>query len=172
MTTVIELIEQMQATCKAKQFHISLVAALVLPDICSALESANGEASGSKYRAWVDKWLSPKYGDSTGTSLSGETCYYYRCAVLHQNRSLHPKLQFERVAFLEPNGSITMHDCIINNVLVIDIPSFCEDISEAVSKWLESAKITPEFKTNIKSSMQRYPSEVVGVSMPGLYAYA
>jgi hypothetical protein len=169
---VIELIEQMLEASKAKHFHIALVAALVLPDICAALESTDGQATGAKYKAWTDKWLSPKYGDVTGTSLSGDTCYYYRCAVLHQNRSLHPKLGFERVAFLEPNGSVTMHDCVINNVLVIDIPSFCQDMSEAVSEWLRAAEGTVEYKTNVRNGMQRFPSDVVGVSMPDLFVYA
>ena len=169
---MIELIEQMLEASRTKHFHISLVAALVLPDICGALESSDGQATGVKYKAWVDKWLSPKYGDATGTSFSGSTCYYYRCAVLNQNRSLHPKLGFERVAFLEPNGSITMHDCVINNVLVIDIPTFCQDMSEAVSEWLRVAEGTVEYKANIRNGMQRFPSEVVGVSMPGLFVYA
>lgn len=169
---MIELVEQMLECSRAQRFHIALVAALALPDICSALESSDGQATGVKYKAWVDKWLSPKYGDATGTSLSGETCYYYRCAVLHQNRSLHPKLRFDRVAFLEPNVSITMHDCVINNVLVVDIPTFCQDMADAVSEWIRLAEITADYKVNIRNSMQRFPSELVGVAMPGLFVYA
>jgi hypothetical protein len=167
-----ELLEQMLEATKAKHFHIALITALIFPDICGALESPDGEASGVKYKSWVDKWLSPKYGDASGTSLSGSTCYFYRCALLHQNRAVHPKLDFERVAFLEPNGSATMHDCVINNVLVIDIPLFCQDMSEAVSEWLKVAESTDTYKANITKAMKRYPSEIVGISMPGLFAYA
>jgi hypothetical protein len=160
---MIDHITQMLAASKAGHFHVALVAALVLPDVCGALESTDGLATGTKYKAWVDQWVSPKYGGSTGTSFSGETCYYYRCAVLHQSRASHPKLEFDRVAFLEPNGSITMHDCIINNVLVIDIPTLCEDMIDAVRDWLKVVESTVDFKVNVKNSIRRYPSEIVGL---------
>ncbi len=166
-----ELIAQILASSKAGHFHIALVAALILPDVCGALESPDGQATGAKYRAWIDKWLSPKYGDATGTSFSGETCYFYRCAMLHQGRASHPKLEFERVAFLEPNRSLAIHDCIINNVLVIDIPTFCEDMVDAVSEWLSLVEGTVEFKANVKSGIRRLPSDLVGVGSE-LFIYA
>lgn len=158
-----ELIDQMLAASKSGQFHIALVAALILPDICSALESHDGQASGPKYMAWVDRWISPRYGDESGTSFSGETCWYYRCAMLHQGRAKHPKLEFERVAFLESNGAITMHDSVINNVLVIDIPTFCQDMVEAVRGWLTDVEGTANFRTNVQSSLKRFPSRVIGL---------
>ncbi len=167
-----ELIDQMLTACKSRQFHLALVAALVLPDVCSALESQDGQASGAKYKAWVEKWLSPKYGCPSATSLSGDTCYYYRCSLLHQNRAHHPKLSFIRVAFLEPNDSTTMHDCGINNVLVIDIPTFCQDMADAVSEWLTSAQATPQFNKNIQLGLRRYPSDFVGIRGSSLFVYA
>ena len=65
-----------------------------------------------------------------------------------------------------------MHDCVINNVLVIDIPSFCQDMSEAVTEWLRVTECTANYKTNVKNGMQRFPSDVVGISMPSLFVYA
>lgn len=168
---MIELIDQMLTASKNRQFHLALVAALVMPDVCGAIESPTGEASGSKYKSWVEKWLSPKYGDGLETSLSGDTCYYYRCSLLHQNRAHHPKLKFVRVAFLEPNDRITMHDCVINNVLVIDIPTFCQDMADAVSVWLDSQQANPQFKQNLQLGLQRFPSEMVGLGS-NLFVYA
>lgn len=169
--SMIELIDQMLVASKNRQFHLALVAALLLPDVCGALESPDGQASGSKYKSWVEKWMSPKYGDASATSLSGDTCWYYRCSLLHQNRAHHPRLEFVRVAFLEPNDSITMHDCVINNVLVIDIPTFCQDMADAVSEWLATVQANPVFNQNLQHGLQRFPSEVVGLGS-SLFVYA
>jgi len=56
---MIDHITQMLAASKAGHFHVALVAALVLPDMCGALESTDGLATGTKYKAWVDQWVSP-----------------------------------------------------------------------------------------------------------------
>jgi hypothetical protein len=56
-----------------------------------------------------------------------------------------------------------MHDCIINNVLVIDIPTLCEDMIDAVRDWLKVVESTVDFKVNVKNSIRRYPSEIVGL---------
>jgi hypothetical protein len=45
-------------------------------------------------------------------------------------------------------------------------------MSEAVSEWLEVAESKDTYKANINKAMRRYPSEIVGISMPGLFAYA
>jgi hypothetical protein len=80
-------------------------------------------------------------------------------------------LEFVRVAFLEPNDSITMHDCVINNVLVIDIPTFCQDMADAVSEWLATVEANPVFNQNLQHGLQRFPSEVVGLGS-SLFVYA
>ncbi|MGB7816656.1 MAG: hypothetical protein WBL28_09940 [Methylotenera sp.] len=158
-----DILDQIKSASDHGLYHVALISALAVPDICGALESSDGQATGVKYKKWFDQWISLKYGDSTGTSFSGETCYFYRCAVLHQGRASHAKSQFSRVAFLEPNGILSMHDCIINNVLIIDIPTFCDDMIDGAAQWLKQIENNPVFKNNFAHRMQRYPSGIVGV---------
>jgi hypothetical protein len=54
---------------------------------------------------------------------------------------------------------------------VIDIPTFCQDMADAVSEWLATVQDNPVFKQNLELGMQRFPSEVVGLGS-SLFVYA
>ena len=57
----------------------------MLPDICGALESDNGFASGERYKAWYDAWLGPKYAEvGMHYSFTADDLWYLRCALAHQ----------------------------------------------------------------------------------------
>jgi len=56
-------------------------------------------------------------------------------------------------------------------VLVIDIPTLCEDMIDAVRDWLKVVESTVDFKANVKNSIRRYPSEIVGLGS-NLHVYA
>lgn len=56
-TECIELyLEQIEACLQEKLYLPALASALSLPDICAALESDNGESSGTKYQKWYDEY--------------------------------------------------------------------------------------------------------------------
>jgi hypothetical protein len=85
-----DLFQQIDCAVGANLYYVALLAALSLPDICGAMESDDGEATGQRYIAWFNRWVAPKYTVRGAPSLTGEVCYYYRCSALHQGRAAPP----------------------------------------------------------------------------------
>lgn len=152
-----ELLDELNKVAGAGFYSIALFTSLALPDICAAIESDDGRASGAKYKAWFDQWVAPKYPSYPpgSTTLTGETCYAYRCGLLHQGRTMHEKLGYARVLFLPPAG-FTVHNSIFNDALVIDIPSFVKDISESIREWLGTVAGTQNFDRHYSNFMKRH----------------
>lgn len=109
-------------------YQASLVMTLCVPDICAALESNNGQASGKKYRKWFNKYISNNVG------ISSKDCYYFRCSFLHQRRTSHKKSSYSRIIFVQPTSSSTFHNNIIDGVLNIDLKIFCFEIISAARR--------------------------------------
>src|SRR5262245_45193585 len=62
---------------KNKCYWALLHLVVILPDICAALETNNGETDGDKYQKWCEKNLSnPK--------LAKQDWWAIRCGLLHQ----------------------------------------------------------------------------------------
>jgi hypothetical protein len=74
---VSELVSQVRAAANADLYYLALFGVLVLPDICGALDSDNGRASGPKYKDWVRKNVPQQAGQA-------EEIYGLRCSLLHQ----------------------------------------------------------------------------------------
>ncbi len=149
-------------------YLLALCTTLALPDICAALESENGDTSGPKYKAWFDKWVAQKMGNS----FSGTQCWGYRCGVLHQGMASNRNLGYERIIFAEPrNDGIVMHMNVIDSALNIDVRIFCQNIVDSVREWMSTAKETEIFKRNIPNLMTRHPEGlrpyIVGVPVIG-----
>jgi len=151
--TMQDLLDQIEKGLEAKLYHLSLFAALAVPDICGAIETVDGEASQAKYIKWFDEHLQSKYN----TSFNGELCYYFRCSLLHQGSSQHPKSNYKRIMFIEPNSMLSVHLSSLNGAYFIDIKDFCNDMIEACKKWLQKVEINPLFKINLDRLMRRYP---------------
>ena len=152
-----DVLNQIRAANDAGLYYVALFSALAVPDICGAIETQDGAATGQKYKACFDRWVAPKYSFHGGTTITGEVCYYYRCAALHQGRATHPRMQYSRIVFVEPNPRFIMHNNVMNDALNIDVKAFCEDIISACEAWLTAAAADPTVQSNLASSMQRYP---------------
>lgn len=136
-------------------YLLSLFSALAIPDICGAMGSENGEARPKKYKAWFDKYVTPKYNNF----LNGEDCYYFRCSLLHQGSSQHGKSNYKRVLFVETSITTnTFHNNIMNDALNIDVKIFCSDLISGAEKWLEENESTDLYKKNYDKFMRRYPN--------------
>jgi len=149
-------------------YYLSLFAVLSIPDICGAIDSENGEASKDKYVQWFNKYVARKY---TGF-LDGEDCYYFRCSLLHQGSSQHPKSNYSRVLFVEPTATTNVFHCnILNDAFNIDVRIFCNDIVECVKEWLTEVENTDLYKKNYTKFMMRHPNGlkpyIVGVPVIG-----
>ena len=162
------LLNQIHQGLEANLYYLSLFVALSIPDICGAIESENGEASGKKYEDWFENYVAPKYNGF----LSGADCYKFRCSLLHQGSSQHPKNKYSRVLFVEPSATTNVfHNNIMNDALNIDVRIFCQDIINGVNQWLQKVENTDLYKTNYDKFMRRYPDGlkpyIVGVPVIG-----
>lgn len=162
------LLDQIQIGLEDNLYYLSLFVALSIPDICGAIESQNGEASGKKYADWFDEYVAPKYN----SFLSGDDCYKFRCSLLHQGSSQHPKSNYSRIFFIEPSSTTNiLHNNIINDALNIDVSIFCRDIITGANNWLQKIENTQLYKTNYDKFMRRYPNGlkpyIVGVPVIG-----
>lgn len=153
-----DLLNQIHGAVKGQAYYLALYASMTIPDICGAMESYDGQATKSKYIAWFDKYMAPKYFACGQATLTGEACYFYRCAVLHQGRAQHPKLGFSRILFVEPGATTNVfHNNVLNDALNIDISIFCSDVLAGANAWLDETEKSPNYQKNFSLFMQRYP---------------
>lgn len=162
------LLKQIQQGLEVNLYYLSLFVALSMPDICGAIESQNGEATGKKYEDWFNEYVSPKYNNF----LSGADCYKFRCSLLHQGSSQHSNSNYSRVFFVEPSATTNVfHNNIMNDALNIDVRIFCQDIIDGVNQWLQKVENTKLYKTNHDKFIRRYPNGlkpyIVGVPVIG-----
>ena len=165
--------EQIAKSLNQSVYFLALFTALSLPDIAGAMSSSDGAASSRKYIRWYEAWVRPRFaenfrskmvskghGDLTAPNnpFTGEACYYYRCAMLHQARPSHGKLGFSKILFIEPGPSAPqVHYTVMNDALCIDLPKFCTEVLQGVSLWRAAEKGTESFQKNIESTINRYP---------------
>lgn len=153
-----ELIREIHGAIRARLYYLALGSALCLPDICAALEDANGETNGPKFRTWYRRWVV----GSGSYSLEAEECYHYRCAYLHQHRTQHSKSRYKRILFLEPGGPVTSHRCTYHEadgvILGLDIPELCDEIIGGVMNWWDAKKDDPVVQQNLNEAMRLHPA--------------
>jgi hypothetical protein len=166
------LIDQLDQSIDSEYYFLALAMALSVPDIAAAIGSNDGEANGKKYMAWYDKWVFPRFSINVNEMLqargiknpvhienpfTGAECYYYRCAMLHQARSIHAKSAFSRVMFIEPQSTThVIHYGILNDALTIDLPSFCREVTQGYRDWVAVAQEEENYKKNIANTIQHH----------------
>lgn len=144
-----EFFEQVAAVGKGPHLYLALAGALMTPDICSAMESPDGRATGERYREWFDTHLARQHlHPMDGTPiLSGADCFRLRCSFLHQGTTQHEHSGYSRVVFVEP-GPGTFHMNVLNDALNIDIGTFCQEMAGGALAWLSAAEGSENFKRN------------------------
>jgi len=154
-----ELLRQIREAIAAHSYFLALYVSLTIPDICGALEADDGQVSRARYIAWFDRYIAPNYTIRGHATLTGEVCYYYRCAVLHQGRARYPKLGYSRILFAEPGANTTVfHNKVLNDALNIDVSVFCGELLAGAEAWLVDNQASPNVLRNIASLMQRHPN--------------
>lgn len=150
------LLNQIETALQANLFYLSLFSALSIPDICGALNAPDGRATGSRYRDWYSRYVTPRYD-----TLSAEEAYQFRCSALHQGSAEpdRPK-DYERVIFLEPNQlSINVKRMSSNGrtAIMIDLKRLIPSIIEGVRQFCAESKGSEPFDSNLAGFMRRYP---------------
>ena len=181
------LVEQVESSLASRLYFLSLFTSLSIPDIAGALASENGEASGKKYAAWYETWVRPRFLENVladlppdarahvrnlENPLDGESCYQFRCSLLHQGSTQHPKSKFSRIIFIEPGATTNVvHYGRMNDALCIDLPRFCLEVLQGARAWLATHETEPEVQRNLAKFAQRHPTGlapyIVGVAVVG-----
>lgn len=143
------LLTEIEKCIEIGLYQTALGMTLSIPDICAALESNNGEASGDKYRKWFDTYVTEEVG------ISSDDCYYFRCSFLHQRSTFHKKSSYSRIVFAEPTSSNTFHSIDLMGTFVIDLKTFCYEIINAARRWLDAVENDPNFIKNKINSFKK-----------------
>ena len=160
---------------KSDLYYVALMSALAIPDMAGALTSEDGRANGRRYADWYDRWARPRLSEARGREnpLSGDACYGFRCALLHQGRSQRQGDSYSHIMFIEPgHKNYSIHYCVVGNeALLIQVNEFIEEILRGCELWLESVEGTDLFERNYNQFARRRPEGlapyVVGVPVIG-----
>lgn len=132
----------LQQTIAAENWYAAITLALTLPDICGSIDNPGKNNSQLRYAAWFEKWVGNKYkielGETKHVFMTGNDCYALRCAILHQGvddlAGHKAREKVERFIF-HHSKAIIMHCCVQDKKLLVDIPTFCNDIIDGVVAW-------------------------------------
>lgn len=141
---------------KCGLYYSSITLVLTLPDICAALASTDGFASGEKYKRWVHANLCSKY-----KSITSEDFYSLRNGVIHQGKFGHAKMQYSRIIFTIPNAQNNVfHNNIVNDALNLDAVVFCHDVLAAAREWFHQNQSDAAVMANLPRLVQFRPEGI------------
>ncbi|GGX11044.1 hypothetical protein GCM10007242_16340 [Pigmentiphaga litoralis] len=144
---------EIENTLRSNNYFSAITTALLVPDICGALGSNDGVATGAKFRQWYDENLAAQY-----ESLTAVDCYSLRCGVVHQGRFGGGRGQYARVLFTVPNAqNNTFHRIIINDCLNLDAIRFCTDVVNAGRHWFAQNQTDANVVANLPRLVQFRP---------------
>ena len=184
---MLSILDQIDQSLNARSYYLALFVALAIPDIAGALEAADGQAKPERYKNWYEKWARPRlkeqvkaeltqrgvsYDPQVENPLTGDACYRFRCSLLHQGSTQHPKSAYSRIMFIEPGATTNViHYGVMNDALCIDVPRFCREVLAGAKLWLQSVEGTEPYETNNNRFVRRHDNGlspyIVGVPVIG-----
>jgi hypothetical protein len=169
------ILKQVNVAMDYGLYYLAVAIALTLPDICAALESADGTAKPDRYKNWYREWLQPRY-----PMLEPNDVYVLRSGINHRGQSephgIQPTLNFDKVVFVIPhlsrtNSATDLH-CRIEGVtgdrtLSLDAAFFCQDVLQSVHQWYAKKATDPNVVANMPKVLtfrpDGFPPHFVGV---------
>ena len=153
-----DFLDEIEAALAARLYLVALRSALAVPDICGALGHPSGRATGPRYKAWFEENV-PEYREY----LSGERCYAFRNSLLHQGSARHERRRDDRIIFVQPGLGVFIHRARVVigegvQVVVLDLPTFVQDVIRASRSWLQSKSTDRLVWSNRLNQVQRYPN--------------
>lgn len=152
ITRMDELIRQIRLASDAGLYYLALIGALTLPDICGALGSKEGTASGSKYKDWIRANVPSQASDA-------DSIYGLRCSLMHQGRAM-PHGSVFPIAFTAPGGP-QLHNLstLVNGDQVgwMSIALFVDEVTAASEAWLAQYGKTNRVKRNLEKFARLRP---------------
>lgn len=128
---------------------LAVAMAVALPDICASLASDDGLTTPPRFKQWCEENLSgPEF-----SFITPEDFYSMRCGVLHNGRFGDLKHSVARVVFAPPGG-VTLVNCRFNDAYVYSVVDFCQNITNAVTKWVAEHEADATIQANLPRLMQ------------------
>lgn len=124
--------EQIPRLIKGDAYWALLHYIAIFPDICGALESANGEATGAQYKEWAERYIATDF-------LSAEEWYEIRCKILHQGITRGKKryANYKFVSTPDSNGTV-LHRCVVpGDILILDVRYMTDEILQGLDRWFD-----------------------------------
>ena len=130
-----------------ENWYVALFACLTMPDICGRIEFPSLSLSSERYILWFNKYLLKKYTSKVGAEqkehvfLSGEDCYALRCSFLHEGSTNITRQRIQKALddfhFNIPSKKKLVHCNQVNSTLQLQVDIFCNDVIDAIKKWLD-----------------------------------
>jgi len=126
-----------------------------LPDLCAALQSANGEADGQRYAKWCDVYVA-------NSLLSGKERYRMRCKVLHQGRATTDQAssRYAGFSFGQPSSQGHVdHLRVDGDCLNVDVGRLADEMQAGVVRWAQALEANPN-SADARHAFKNLPSLV------------
>ena len=156
MTALHKLCHSVVASISSKNWYAATVTSLTLPDICYNLddEFKSQHANAREgYASWYDRFVG-NLSEGRYSFLPGRACYYLRCKIVHQStdrisneevfvldagpgRTTDCKMKQILLIGNKPSGWL-IDQCIVGDMVVVDVDSFCNNILSGVEDWARS----------------------------------
>jgi hypothetical protein len=130
--------EDAERCLAASAYWCLLHVTVCLPDVCAALQSRDGEASGLRYEKWCNRYFGQP-------CLLGSERYQIRCKVLHQGRARTTKQpRYSNFAFGQPDASGRVdHLRVDGRTLHVDVGELYRETRRAIRQWILSLESRP-----------------------------
>src|SRR2546426_825792 len=161
MPTIVELegafrvhLEEMDRCATAKCYWALLHLTVVIPDICGALEAANGEATKTAYIDWCRRFFPP----APPAPLAPDERYVVRCILLHQGRTLASKGRYTYYKFTPPAPPIgvKVHGSqMASDQITLDVVEMAEETKRVLREWFKDLQDPAEAQIGRASCRER-----------------
>lgn len=146
-----QYLDSIKLSLKTSNYFGAIAMALTLPDICASVDDKYNKTSGQKYCIWFNKYLADTYKqilhhEKDNVIFGAPECYAARCSFLHQGTNII-KHQTKTLQYAD-KPAISVNFMSIGSVkymrngdiLTIDVNFFCENMINAVEKWMIDIK--------------------------------
>jgi hypothetical protein len=150
--------EQARTVTHTGHYYVGLAAALMIPDMCGAMETPPGmkpRKPQPRYVAWFEKNMA-----AYTSVMKGVDCWNLRNSIIHQGSAFPPKGGFDRYVFTTPGPNVFHCNRFAHGdhtVINLDLVIFVDDMVNAALTWHATAKTTIAYKANFPRFIQSYP---------------
>lgn len=151
-------LEQIPVLAKVNADWALLHYIIIFPDICGALENANGQSSSSNYINWANRYVAD-------SALSGDEWYDIRCHILHQGITAGRK-RYPNYYFKSPGVTAISHKSIQpNGSIILDVHAMKDELLAGLEKWFRDVEQSQE--NHLKNVVYNIPSLAGIVTVTG-----